>query len=86
MLRVTRCYAQPTFKEPQEFQETMRSVATRVQNFAMSPDVTAIDEGTEDQPKNPHQAIARVCNQGSDQLGLEEPFGRWIIRISHQIG
>ncbi|KAI8057010.1 hypothetical protein BDF22DRAFT_668916 [Syncephalis plumigaleata] len=89
MLRVTRCYAQPTFREPQEFQETMRSVATRMQSLAMGPDVTATEESIEDQPKNPHQAMARVCNQGSDQIGLEEPFGAALFKyatVSEKIG
>ncbi|KAI9591149.1 hypothetical protein BDF19DRAFT_456133 [Syncephalis fuscata] len=90
MLRVTRSYAQPSFKEPQEFQETMRSVATRVQTFAMGPDVTATEEGgIEDQPKNLHQAMARACNQGSDQIGLEEPLGAALFKyatVSEKIG
>ncbi|RKP26029.1 hypothetical protein SYNPS1DRAFT_22121 [Syncephalis pseudoplumigaleata] len=89
MLRVTRAYAQPSFKEPLEFQETVRSMATRVQSLAMGPDVTAAEEAAEDEPKNAHQAMARACNQSSDQIGLEEPFGAALFKyatVSEKIG
>jgi hypothetical protein len=82
LLRITRTFEQPTFKEPLEFQKTVRNITAKVQTLALGPDVTSRDENEEDQPKNIHQALAKVCNQGSDQIGMEEPFGAALFKYA----